>query len=254
MHFQSPDEIHEADPGNFCYRSWAYNSQQTAFHVSDIDLETTAGFHLLKEVKIWKGIPTASTYLNSAPWHPNQKTPSEVTYKDQNNTAHTSGANHKPPSKLLTKIRTTQCTHLVQSKTLLRSYWQRSEERSAHINISLVEAPTIEYYYYYYYYIFEDASMHNVTMRIVANGFDDALHIAFGETLLAAHERWMGSSLTMSREDECIMNRPVAGVLGWWPVERAGELSCSSYACEWMNEWRKEGRTDGWTDGRTTNW
>jgi hypothetical protein len=31
--------------------------------------------------------------------------------------------------------------------------------------------------------------MHNVTMRIVANGFDDALHIAFGETLLAAHER-----------------------------------------------------------------
>jgi hypothetical protein len=30
--------------------------------------------------------------------------------------------------------------------------------------------------------------MHNVTMRIVANGFDDeALHIAFGETLLAAH-------------------------------------------------------------------
>jgi hypothetical protein len=124
------------------------------------------------------------------------KTPSEVTYKDQNNTAHTSGANHIPPSKLLTKIRTTQCTHLVQSKTLLQSYWQRSEERSAHINISLVEAPTIEYYYYYYYYsILEDASMHNVTMRIVANGFDDALHIAFGETLLAAHERWMGSSL-----------------------------------------------------------
>jgi hypothetical protein len=61
------------------------------------------------------------------------------------------------------------------------------------INISLVEAPTIEYYYYYYYYfyfsILEDASLHNVTMRIVANGFDNALHIAFGETLLAAHER-----------------------------------------------------------------
>jgi hypothetical protein len=36
-------------------------------------------------------------------------------------------------------------------------------------------------------------------MRIIANGFDDALNIAFGETLLAAHERWMGSSLTMSR-------------------------------------------------------
>jgi hypothetical protein len=153
MHFQSPDEIHEADPGDFCYRSWAYNSQQTAFDVSDIDLETTAGFHLLKEVKISKGIPTVST-LASKP-----KTPSEVTYKDQNNTAHTSGANHKPPSKLLTKIRTTQCTHLVQSKTPLRSYWQRSEERSAHINISLVEAPTIEYHYYYYY-ILEDASMH----------------------------------------------------------------------------------------------
>jgi hypothetical protein len=105
---------------------------------------------------------------------------------------HTSGANQKPPSKLLTKIRTTQCTHLVQTKNPLRSYLQRSEERSAHINISLVEAPTTEYYYYYYHYnysILEDASMHNVTMRIVANGFDDALHIAFGETLLAAHER-----------------------------------------------------------------
>jgi hypothetical protein len=120
------------------------------------------------------------------------KTPSEVTYKDPNNTAHTSGANHKPPSKLLTKIRTTQCTYLVQTKNPLRSYSQRSEERSAHINISLVEAPTIQYYYYYYYYyysILEDASMHNVTMRIIANGFDDALNIAFGETLLAAHER-----------------------------------------------------------------
>jgi hypothetical protein len=107
---------------------------------------------------------------------------------------HTSGANHKPPSKLLTKIRTTQCTHLVQTKNPLRSYLQRSEEPSAHINISLVEAPTIEYYYYYYYYyynysILEEANMHNVTMRIVANGFDDALHIAFGETLLAAYER-----------------------------------------------------------------
>jgi hypothetical protein len=32
--------------------------------------------------------------------------------------------------------------------------------------------------------------MHNVTMRIVANGFhDEALHIAFGETLLAALTR-----------------------------------------------------------------
>jgi hypothetical protein len=122
---------------------------------------------LLKEVKIWKDIPTASTYLNSAPWHPNQK----------------------PPPKLLTKIRTTQCTYLVQTKNHLRNYLQRSEERSAHINISLVEAPTIEYYYYYYYSILEDASVHNVTMRIVANGFNDALHIAFGETLLAAHER-----------------------------------------------------------------
>jgi hypothetical protein len=115
------------------------------------------------------------------------KTPSEVTYNDPNNTAHTSGANHKPPSKLLTKIRTTQCTYLVQTKNPLRGYLQRSEERSAHINISLVEAPTIEYFYYYS--ILEDASMHNITMRIVANGFDDDLNIAFAETLLAAHER-----------------------------------------------------------------
>ncbi len=76
----------------------------------------------------------------------------------------------------------------MQTKSPLRVYLQRSEERSAHINISLVEAPTIQYYYYYYS-ILEDASLHNVTMRIVANGFDDALHIGFGETLLAAHER-----------------------------------------------------------------
>jgi hypothetical protein len=48
MNFPSPEEIHEADPGDFCYRSWVYKSQQTAFDVSDIDLETTAGFHLLK--------------------------------------------------------------------------------------------------------------------------------------------------------------------------------------------------------------
>ncbi len=177
MHFQSPVEIHEADPGDFCYRSWAYNSQQTAFDVSDIDLETTAGFHLLKEVKIWKGIPTASTYLNSAPLHPNQK----------------------PPPKLLTNIRTTQCTHLVQTtnpllsylqrseqhnahinisqtKNPVRSYLQRSEERSAHITVSLVEAPTIEYYYYYYS-IVQDARLHNVTMLVVANDFDDELFI-----------------------------------------------------------------------------
>jgi hypothetical protein len=131
----------------------------------------------------------------------------------------------------------------IQTKNPLRSYLQRSEERSAHINISLVEAPTIQYYYYYYS-ILENASLHNVTMRIVTNGFDDALHIAFGETLLGAHERWMGSSLTMSREDECIMNRAVEGVLGWWPVERAGDMTCLSDACEG----RKEGKTDGWTD------
>jgi hypothetical protein len=83
-------------------------------------------------------------------------------------------------------------------------------------------------------------------MRIVANGFDAALHIAFGETLLAAYERWMGYSLTMSREDECIMNRAVEEVLGWWPVERAGDMTCLSDACE--------GRKEGRTDGRTTNW
>ncbi len=49
-------------------------------------------------------------------------------------------------------------------------------------------APTIEYYYYYS--ILEDAGMRSGTMRIVANGFEDeALHIAFGETLLAALTR-----------------------------------------------------------------
>ncbi len=40
------------------------------------------------------------------------KTLSEVTYKDQNNTAHTSGANHKAPSMLVTKIRTTHSSHI----------------------------------------------------------------------------------------------------------------------------------------------
>ncbi len=39
------------------------------------------------------------------------QTPFEVTYKHQNNTVHTSGANQKPPSNVPTKIRTTQCTH-----------------------------------------------------------------------------------------------------------------------------------------------
>jgi hypothetical protein len=63
-------------------------------------------------------------------------------------------------------------------------------------------APTIEYYcyycyYYYYYSILEDAGMHNGTMRIVANGFEDeALHIALGETLLAAltRDEWVLAS------------------------------------------------------------
>jgi hypothetical protein len=60
-------------------------------------------------------------------------------------------------------------------------------------------APTIEYYCYNYCYssILEDARMHNVTMRIVANRFDDeALHKAFGETLLAAltRDEWVLTS------------------------------------------------------------
>jgi hypothetical protein len=146
------------------------------------------------------------------------QTPFEVTYKDQNNTVHTPGANHKPPSTLLTKIRTTLCTH------------QYIACRSTYHWILLL--------------LLLLHSMHNVTMRVVANGFDDALHIAFGETLLALHDRWMGSSLTISREDKCIMNRAVEGVLGWWPVERAGDMTCLSDACKG----RKEGKTDGWTD------
>ncbi len=42
--------------------------------------------------------------------------------------------------------------------------------------VSLVEAPTIEYYYYYYS-IVQDARLHNVTMLVVANDFDDDLFI-----------------------------------------------------------------------------
>jgi hypothetical protein len=102
----------ESDPADSCHSSLVFKSQQTAFDVSDINLETTAGFHKLQEeVKICKGIPTASTYLNSAPLHPNQN----------------------PPPKLLTKIITTQCRHLVQTTNPLRSYLQRSEQHSAHI-------------------------------------------------------------------------------------------------------------------------
>jgi hypothetical protein len=147
MHFQSPDEIHEADPGDFClsfmslqvptnclwcirYRSW--DDCWFPFAEGSQDLEGHSNRQHLSE-------------LCTLAYKP--KTPSEVTYKNQNNTAHTSGANHKHPSKLLTKIRTTQCTHLVQTNNPLPSYLQRWEERSAHINISLVEAPTIEYYY-----------------------------------------------------------------------------------------------------------
>jgi hypothetical protein len=49
----------------------------------------------------------------------------------------------------------------------------------------------------------------------------------------------------MSRENECIINRAVEGVLGWWPVERAlWHENCLSYA----SEGRKEGRNDGRTD------
>jgi len=72
----------ETDPADSCHSSWVYKSQQT---VSDIDLETAPGFHKLQEeVKICKGIPTASTYLNeSSTLASKPETPSEVTYKDQ---------------------------------------------------------------------------------------------------------------------------------------------------------------------------
>jgi hypothetical protein len=61
----------ETDPADSCHSSWAYKSQQT---VSDIDLETSPGFHKLQEeVKISKGIATASTFLNLVPLHANQK-------------------------------------------------------------------------------------------------------------------------------------------------------------------------------------
>ncbi len=110
----------------------------------------------------------------------------------------------------------------MQTTNPLRSYLQTSEQHSAHIwckpktpfertykvqnnavHTSIYRlqiTPTIEYYCYYYYYyysILEDAGMHNGTMRIVANGFEDeALHIAFGETLLAAltRDEWVLAS------------------------------------------------------------
>jgi hypothetical protein len=142
---------------------------------------------LLKEVKICKGIPTASTYLNSIPWNPNQKPPPKLLTKIRTTKYTHQGANHKPPSKLLTKIRTTQCTHLVQKTPFEITY--QDQNKTVNTSIYLQIAPTIEYYYYYYYNysILEDAHMHNVTMHIVANRFDDeALHIAFCETFLAS--------------------------------------------------------------------
>jgi hypothetical protein len=104
----------------------------------------------------------------------------------------TSGANHKLPSKLLTKSEQHNAhINISQTQNPVRSYLQRSEERSAHITVSLVEAPTIEHYYYYS--ILQDARMHNVTMRIVANGLDyEALHIAFGETLSSCSREMNG--------------------------------------------------------------
>jgi hypothetical protein len=51
----------------------------------------------------------------------------------------------------------------------------------------------------------------------------------------------MGSSLMMSREKECIMNRAVEGVLGWWPAGGALRLHELLVICLR----RKEGRMDG---------
>jgi hypothetical protein len=161
VHFQSPDEIHEADPGDFCYRSlslqvpknclWCirYRSWDDCWSTFAEGSQDSEGHSNRQHISEFS---TLASKL---------KTPSEVTYQDQNNTAHTSGANHKPPSKLLTKIRTTQCTHLLQTNNPLRSYLQRWEEHSAHTNISLVEAPTIKYFCCCYYFcILEDARNH----------------------------------------------------------------------------------------------
>jgi hypothetical protein len=39
----------ETDPADSCHSSIVFKSQQTAFDVSDIDLETTAYFHKLQD-------------------------------------------------------------------------------------------------------------------------------------------------------------------------------------------------------------
>jgi len=73
----------------------------------------------------------------------------------------------------------------VQNKTPFEVTYQ-NQNNAVNTSIYLQIASTIEYYYYYYS-ILEEARMHNVTMRIFANRFDDeALNIAFGETLLAS--------------------------------------------------------------------
>jgi hypothetical protein len=113
----------------------------------------------------------------------------------------------------------------VQTTNPLRSYLQRSEQHSAHIwckpktlfegrykdqnnavhtSIYHLQIAPTNYYYYYYYSIVENARMHNVTMRIVANGFgDEPLHIAFGETLLATltRDEWVLTSCCQERRN-----------------------------------------------------
>jgi hypothetical protein len=85
--------------------------------------------------------------------------------------------------------------------------------------------------------------MHNVTMRIVVNGFDDeALHIAFGETLLATltRDEWVLTSWCQERRNASRIGPLKEYLVDGRPVERAGDMSCLSYACE--------GRKHGWTD------
>jgi ribosomal protein L39E len=88
----------ETDPADSCHSSWAYKYQQT---VSDIDLETIPGFHKLQEgVRICKGIPTASTYLNPVPLHPNQN---PLRSNLQRSVEQHTSAHIKPPPDLLYK-------------------------------------------------------------------------------------------------------------------------------------------------------
>jgi hypothetical protein len=122
---------------------------------------------------------------------------------------------------------------------------QRSQQRSAHINISLADST--------YHWILlllllllllhtrrrTHAQCNHVYCCKWVRRWSSS--IAFGETLLAAltRDEWVLTSWCQERRPSWIGPLKEYLVDGR-PVERTGDMSCLSYACK--------GRKDGWTD------